>query len=84
MFVTRICQNVKINSTEANQGSPSEEDHRDGCKHWWKSQREISLLKNTDVFLILNICPCTPQRKSDGTNRSDALERVRLKSTDTD
>jgi len=57
MFVTRICQNVKINGTEANQGSSTEEDHKDGCKHWWKRQREISLVKDTDVFLILNICP---------------------------
>ncbi len=84
MFVTRICQNVKINSAEANQGSPTEEDHKDGCKHWWKSQREISLVEGTDVFLILNICPFTPQRKSYGTTRCDGLGRVRLKSTDTD
>lgn len=33
MFVTRICQNVEINSAEANQGSPTEEDQKDGCKH---------------------------------------------------
>lgn len=33
VFVTRICQNVEINSAEANQGSPTEEDQKDGCKH---------------------------------------------------
>lgn len=84
MFVTRICQNVKINSAEANQGSPTEEDQKDGCKHWWKSQREISPARGADVFLILNICPCTLQRKSYENIRSDGRGRVRLKNTGTD
>lgn len=63
VFVTRICQNVEINSVEANQGSPTEEDQKDGCKHWWKSQREISAFpvilwwKAQMCFLYLTYVP---------------------------
>lgn len=49
-----------------------------------KVKGNISLARGTDVLLILNICPRTPQRKSCGTAGSDGLGRVRLRSAGTD
>lgn len=67
MFVTRICQNVKINSVEANQGS-----YRARSEGWMQTlvQKSKGKFAGTDVLLILRTyvlvcCRENPQRLLD-------------------
>lgn len=82
MFVTRLSEHEDQQCR--GKSAPAEQDQKDGYKHWWKSQKELSMVRGADVLLILSICPCTLQRKSSETSTSDGLGRVRSKSTGTD
>lgn len=73
MFVTRICQNVKINSVEANQGS-----YRARSEGWMqtlvqKSKGKLAGKRHRCASYTYNICPCMLQRKSSDAVRSGGL-----------
>lgn len=75
MFVTRICQNVKINSVEANQGS-----YRARSEGWMqtpvqKSKGKFAGKRHRCASYTYNICPCMLQRKFSDAVRSDGLGR---------
>lgn len=81
-FGTRICQNVEINSMAPNQGS-----YRQRSEGWMQTggiKRKFHWQGGTDVFLILNICPCIVERKSSDDSRSNGPGRVRTSSRDAD
>lgn len=89
MFVTRICQNMEINSAQANQGSTTEEDQKEGCKHWWRSQRILSAspailwCKAQMWFSHLTYVPVLHRENPQGISRAmDAVEsgqRLRMR-----
>lgn len=67
--------------------APNQGSYRQRSEGWMQTggiKRKIHWQGGTDVFLILNICPCIVERKSSEALRSNGPGRVRTSSRDAD